>query len=60
MKAFRQLLTKKKNMENWKKALESWIVIEVMSKKLVWLKKAKKIGIIEVIKRNEIFNNSLK
>ena len=29
-------------------------------KKLVWLKKAKKIGINEVVKRNEIINNSLK
>ena len=30
------------NIENWKKALEWWIVKEVMLKKLVWLKKAKK------------------
>ena len=43
-----------------KKALEWWIVKEVMLKKLVWLKKVKKIGINEVIKRNEIINNSLK
>ena len=29
-------------------------------RKLIWLKKAKKIGTNEVIKRNEIINNSLK
>ena len=31
-----------------------------MLKKLTWLKKVKKIGISEVIKRAEIINNSLK
>ena len=31
-----------------------------MHKKLAWLKKAKGIGINEVIKLNEIINNSLK
>ena len=41
------------------KALEWWIVNEVMLKKLTWLKKAK-IGINKVIKRNKIINNSLK
>ena len=50
---------KKRNIESWKKALEWRIVKEVMSKKLVWLKKVKKY-INEVIKRNEIINNSLK
>ena len=53
-------IIKKKNIENWKKAFEWLIVIEVMLKKLVWLKKAKKVGINEVIKRNEIINSSLK
>ena len=53
-----QLLMKKKNIDNWKKALEWWI--EVMLKKLVWLKEVKKIDINEVIERNEILNNSLK
>ena len=39
---FETLLMKKKNTENWKKALEWWIVKEMMLKKFVWLKKAKK------------------
>ena len=34
-------INEEKNIENWKKALEWWIVEEVMPKKLVWLKKAK-------------------
>ena len=56
-----QLLMKKKNMENYKKALEWWIVKELMLKKLTWLKKEKKnIDINEVIKHNEIINNILK
>ena len=50
----------KKNIKNWKKALEWWIVKEVMLRKLIWLKKAKKIGTDEVIRRNEMINNSLK
>ena len=37
-----QLLMKKKNIDNWKKALEWWAVKEVMLRKLTWLKKAKK------------------
>ena len=32
----------KKNIENWKKVLEWWIVKEVMLRKLIWLKKVKK------------------
>ena len=51
---------KKKKFESWKKALEWWMVIEVMLRKLVWLKKAEKMGINEVIERNEIINYSLK
>ena len=57
---FEAIINEEKNIENWKKALEWWIVKEVMPKKLIWLKKAKKVGIIEVIKRNEIINNTLK
>ena len=53
-------LMKKRNIKGWKKALKWWIAKEVMLKKLVWLKKLKKIGINEVIKHNEIINNSLK
>ena len=39
---FEAIINEEKNIENWKKALKSWIVIEVMLKKLVWLKKVKK------------------
>ena len=46
--------------KSWKKASKWWIAKEVMLQKLVWLKKLKKIGINEVIKHNEIINNSLK
>ena len=60
MKALWLFLIKKRNIESWKKALEWWIVKEVMLKKLAWLKRATKIGIDEVIKCNEIINNSLK
>ena len=42
-----------------KKALEWWIVKEVILKKITWLKEEKK-GINEVIKRNEIINKRLK
>ena len=57
---FETIINEEKNIENWKKALELWIVEKVMLKKLAWLKKTKKIGIHEVIKRNQIINNSLK
>ena len=40
-----------------KKALEWWIVKDVMLKKLTWLKKTKKKGINEVIKSNKIISN---
>ena len=53
-------LLMRKNIDNWKKALEWWIVREMMLKKLTLLKKAKKINLIEVIKRHEVINNSLK
>ena len=39
---FETIINEEKNIENWQKALERWIVIEVMLKKLVWLKKVKK------------------
>ena len=38
---FQKIIDAKK-IENWKKALEWWIFIKVMPKKLVWLKKVKK------------------
>ena len=57
---FEIIINAEKNIENWKKALEWWIVKDVMLKKLIWLKKLKKIGINEVIRRNEIINDSLK
>ena len=57
MKTFWQLLMKKM-MKMWKS--EWWRVKEVTVKKLNWLKKANKMGINEVIKSNEIINNSFK
>ena len=39
---FETIINEEKNIKNWKKALEWWIVKEVMLKKLVWLKKIKK------------------
>ena len=39
---FETIINEEKNIENWKKALEWWIAKEVMLKKLVWLKRAKK------------------
>ena len=57
---FKTIINEEKNIENWKKVLEWWIVIEVMPKKLVWLNKVKKLGINEVLKHNKIINNSLK
>ena len=51
MKTLWLFLMKKRNIESWKKGLEWWIVKEVTLKKLVWLKKVKKVGINEVIKR---------
>ena len=37
-----------------------WKVREVILENIIWLKQVKKIGIDEVINRNEIVNNSLK
>ena len=37
-----QLLMKKRDIKSWKKALEWWIIKEVVLKNLVWLKKVKK------------------
>ena len=39
---FETTINEGKNIDNWKKALEWWIVKEVMLIKLVWLKKVKK------------------
>ena len=60
MKTLSLLLMKKKDIDNLKKALAWWIVKEVMLKKINLTEESKKIGISEVIKRNEIINNSLK
>ena len=60
MKTLWLFLMKKININDLKKALEWWIVKQVMLKNLIWLKKAKKNGINEVIKRKKIINNSLK
>ena len=37
---FETIINEEKNIDNWKKALKWWTVIEVMLEKLVWLKKA--------------------
>ena len=55
MKILWQFLMKKRNIESWKKALESRTVKEVSEKKFL-IEEGKKIGINEVIKRNEIIN----
>ena len=59
MKILWQLLIKKKTIENLKKALEWWIVKEVIQKKINLIEEGKKIGIDEMFKHNEIINNSL-
>ena len=52
---FETIINEEKNIENWKKALEWWIVKEVMLRKLIWLKKAKKqvlmklLGIVKLL-----------
>ena len=56
MKTFRQLLMSKKDIENWKKALSQRNDAE----KINLIEDGKKIDINEVIRRNEIINNSLK
>ena len=38
---FETIINEGKNIEDWKKVLDWWIVKEVMLKKLIWLKKAK-------------------
>ena len=57
---FMTIIYEEKNIEKQKKALEWWIIKELMLIKITWMKKAKKIGVNEVAKRNEIINNSLK
>ena len=38
---FETIINEEKNIENLRKALEWWIAIEVMQRKLIWLKKVK-------------------
>ena len=57
---FMTIINEEKKYWELKKALEWWIVKEVIFKKLTWLKKLKKISINKVIKSNKIINNSLK
>ena len=59
-KDFIAIINEEKSYRELNKALEWWIVKEVIQKKLIWLKEIKNIGIDEVIKRSEIINNSLK
>ena len=55
-----KLLMKKETIENQKKELGWWIVVEVILKKNYLIGEGKQIGIDEIIKSNEIINNSLK
>ena len=48
MKTLRQLLIKKNNIENWKKALEWWIVI-IDADKVNLIEEGKKIGINRIV-----------
>ena len=51
---------KKRNIENWKKTLE-WMNSQRSDvEKISLIKEGKKIGVNEVIKPNEIINNTLK
>ena len=43
------IINKEKHIENWKKASEWWMFIEVMLKKLVWLKKSKKWVLMKLL-----------
>ena len=53
-------LMKKRNIENWKKTLE-WMNSQRSDvEKISLIKEGKKIGVNEVIKPNEIINNTLK
>ena len=58
--AFMVIINKEETIVNLKKASKWWIVKKVILKKIFWLRKAKKEALIEVIKRNEFINNSLK
>ena len=60
MKTLWLFLMKKKNIDNQKKVLEWWTVEKSGVEKISLIEEGKKIGINEVIKRNEIINNSLK
>ena len=61
MKIVWLFLMKKRNIDSWKKALE-WMMNSRRSdvEKITLIEQDKKIGINEVIRRNEIINNSLK
>ena len=59
MKTLRQLLMKKKNLE-LKKSIRMMNSQRSDAEKVSLIEEGKKIGINEVIKRNEIINNSLK
>ena len=57
---FMTIINEKKKCRELKESIRMMNSQEVIQKKLTWLKKAKKISINEVIKCNEIINNSLK
>ena len=51
---------KKRNIENWKKSIRMMNSQRSDVQKISLIEEGRKIGINEVIKRNEIINNSLK
>ena len=60
MKNLRQLLMKKKNYRELKESIRMMNSHRSDAEKVSLIEEGKKIGINEVIKRNEIINNSLK
>ena len=60
MKTLRQLLIKKKNIENQNESIRMMNSHRSDAEKVSLIEEVKKIGINEVIKRNEIINNTLK
>ena len=60
MKTLRQLLMKKKKYRELKESIRMMNSQRSDVEKISLIEEGKKIGINEVIKRNEIINNSLK
>ena len=60
MKTLRQLLMKRKNIENQKKSIRMMSSQRSDAERINLIEEGKKVGMNEVIKRNEFINNSLK